>query len=66
MSAGRREPQADEAAGTEFGSGGTEGATDKKIAGSAARREAIAHLWNVLQMSEPRLTRATLLRSRLQ
>src|SRR3954451_4976921 len=52
---GRREPQAQEAAGgVDSGPGGAEGAPDKKMVGPVAKREAVAHLRNVLQMSERR------------
>src|SRR4029078_2213795 len=53
--AGRREPQAEEAfGGVDAGPGGAEGASDKKMVRPAAKREAVAHLRNVLQMSERR------------
>ena len=53
--AGRGEPQAEEAlGGVDAGPGGAERASDKKMVGPAAKREAVAHLRNVLQMSERR------------
>src|ERR1700691_5206896 len=53
--AGRGEPQAEEAVGgVDAGPGGAERASDKKMVGPAAKREAVAHLRNVLQMSERR------------
>ena len=53
--AGRGEPQAEEAAGgVDAGPGGAEGASDKKMVGPAAKREAVAHLRSALQMSERR------------
>src|SRR5271169_5235756 len=52
---GRREPQTEEAVGgVDAGPGGVEGASDKKMVGPAAKREAVAYLRNVLQMSERR------------
>jgi hypothetical protein len=51
----KRKPQAEDAAGGfNSGPGGAEGAFDKKMAGPAAKREAVAHLRNVLGMSERR------------
>src|SRR5271168_2092561 len=53
--AGRREPQAEEAlGGVDAGPGGAERASDKKMVGPAAKREAVAHLRNIVQMSERR------------
>src|SRR6202162_4903759 len=53
--AGRREPQAEEAVGgVDAGSSGVKGTSVKKMVGPAAKREAVAHLRNVLQMSERR------------
>src|SRR5271156_2278764 len=53
--AGRGEPQAEEAVGgVDAGPGGAQGASDKKMVGPVAKREAVAHLCNVLQMSERR------------
>src|SRR4029078_6845954 len=50
-----REPQAEEAAGgIDAGPGGAQGASDKKMVRPAAKREAVAYLRNVLQMSERR------------
>ena len=54
-SAGRREPQAEEAVGgVDARPSSTEGAFDKKMVGPAAKREAVAYLRDVLQMSERR------------
>jgi hypothetical protein len=48
--AGRGEPQAEEAlGGVDAGPGGAERASDKKMVGPAAKREAVAHLRNVVR-----------------
>jgi hypothetical protein len=53
--AGRGELQAEEAlGGVDAGAGGAERASDKKMGGPAAKRQAVAHLRNVLRMSERR------------
>src|SRR6516165_4523016 len=52
---GRREPQAEEAAGgIDARQCRLEGAAGKKMVGPAAKREAVAHLRDVLEMSERR------------
>src|SRR5690606_41834576 len=55
---GRRECEAEEAAGRpDAGSGGTEGASVKKMVGPAAKREAVAHLQAVMGLSDRKSTR---------
>src|SRR5260370_15398595 len=57
-SAGERERQAEEAAGRgDAGQRGTEGSADKKMVTPAAKREAVAHLVRVHEMSERRAGR---------